>query len=462
MSATASTEMIGPLGRHRSNGRYFAGPDGRAVLLTGSHTWTTLQDVGAADPPPAFDFESFADRVAALGHTFSRLFAWEHARWAPWTTEDYRFSPLRYRRTGPGTALDGGPRFDLTEFDDRYFGRLQARVEALGQRGLYASVMLFQGWSIESKTFPLHPGRNPWESHPLHRDNNINGIDGDPDGTQEGLATHKLDLPEITELHHSYIHRVVEAVGECPNVLYEITNEDASTDADRRWQEAMAEAVRDAERALGTDVHPVLITAQWPTRPDENVWLTGSTADAVSLSGIKRNLGVGDDDMSDIPSSAGERVVLLDTDHLWGVGGDARWVWRAVMRGHNPIFMDPWDGDFVVHRPYNPDARLAMGIAGRLSRLIDFGSLEPAQRLASSGFMLAASDLSSALVLEETGEALSIDLTDWPGRYRVEWWHTVADARTPGPSVAGGTITKLTPPYSGGALLVLTRDAGDQ
>jgi hypothetical protein len=448
---------MGPLVRHASNGRYFADPSGRAVLLTGSHTWTTVQDVGIADPPPAFDFDAFVDRVAELGHSFCRLFVWEQARWAPWTTDDYRFTPLRYMRTGPGLALDGCPRFDLSAFDERYFDRLSSRVEVLGRRGLYASVMLFQGWSIEDKPFPLHEGHSPWNGHPFNRDNNINGIDGDPEQTGQGLATHTLDLSEIADLQRSYVRRLVQAVGGYSNVLYEITNEDAATDADRVWQEAMTEAVRDAERDAGYDVHPVLITAQWPTARDENVWLLGSAADAVSLSGVKWNLGVGDDYMFDVGVAMGDRVVLLDTDHLWGVGGDARWVWRAVTRGHNPIFMDPWDGHFAVHRGYNPDARLAMGIAARMSRSVDFGRLEPMPDRASSGHLLVANDGSTVIALQETRDPLSIDLTELDGSYRAVWWHTVVDAQTPIPPISGGDIVKVVPPYAGGAVLVLER-----
>ena len=39
-------QVPGPLRVHPKNGRYFADGDGRAVLLTGSHTWDNLQDIG--------------------------------------------------------------------------------------------------------------------------------------------------------------------------------------------------------------------------------------------------------------------------------------------------------------------------------------------------------------------------------------------------------------------------------
>ena len=38
---------------------------------------------------------------------------------------------------------------------------------------------------------------------------------------------------------------------------------------------------------------------------------------------------------------------LLDTDHIWGCGGNAAWVWKSFLRGHNPLFMDPYDGSVL-------------------------------------------------------------------------------------------------------------------
>ena len=44
------------LRQHHVNRRYFAGPTGDIVYLTGSHTWCNLQDIGKTDPPAPFDF----------------------------------------------------------------------------------------------------------------------------------------------------------------------------------------------------------------------------------------------------------------------------------------------------------------------------------------------------------------------------------------------------------------------
>ena len=48
-------------------------------------------------------------------------------------------------KDGPGTATDGGLKFDLTKFDQSFFDRLRTRVQALNNAGIYAGVYLFTG-----------------------------------------------------------------------------------------------------------------------------------------------------------------------------------------------------------------------------------------------------------------------------------------------------------------------------
>jgi len=43
-----------PLRPHPANPRYFTDGTGRAILLTGSHTWNNLVDMGPTDPPAKF------------------------------------------------------------------------------------------------------------------------------------------------------------------------------------------------------------------------------------------------------------------------------------------------------------------------------------------------------------------------------------------------------------------------
>jgi hypothetical protein len=51
----------GPLRVHPANPRYFTDGSGRAVILTGSHTWGNFQDYTYATlpSPPAMDFDMY-------------------------------------------------------------------------------------------------------------------------------------------------------------------------------------------------------------------------------------------------------------------------------------------------------------------------------------------------------------------------------------------------------------------
>ena len=76
----AQREATGPLRVHAANPRYFADPSGRAVYLTGSHTWAVVQDAGPHDPPAPLDWSAFLGTVRDHGHNFVRLWTWEHPR----------------------------------------------------------------------------------------------------------------------------------------------------------------------------------------------------------------------------------------------------------------------------------------------------------------------------------------------------------------------------------------------
>ncbi len=80
------------------------------------------------------------------------------------------------------------------------------------------------------------------------------------------------------------------------------------------------------------------------------------------------------------PPADGRKVILLDTDHLWGIGGDARWVWKAFVNGHHLLYMDPLDAD-----PEREAARQAMGEAVRLARRLDLARLSRQELLDAIG-----------------------------------------------------------------------------
>jgi hypothetical protein len=226
----------GPLRVHPENSRYFTDgtkmSDGslRAVYLTGSHTWANLIDRGPSDPPPVFDFDGYLDFLERHNHNFIRLWA-RHVTWYHGYGEgELRAAPLPWKRTGPGNALDGKPRFDLERLSEPYFQRLRLRVMAARDRGMYVGVMLFGG---------IYECRGGWRGNPFHAGNNVNGIDGDPDRAGHGLKSHTLDIPPINRLQEAYVRKVIDTLNDLENVLYEISNEGHASSLD--WHHATAQ-----------------------------------------------------------------------------------------------------------------------------------------------------------------------------------------------------------------------------
>src|SRR5713101_2512273 len=326
-----SATALGLVRISATNGRYFEDGSGRIVYLGGSHTWYSFQD-GETCPPPVLNFSAYVNWLKSKGHDYTRLWVWEQAKWAPWTTSDTCFNPMPFARPGPGTALDGNAKYDLTQWNQSFFDRLRARVQAAQAQGIYVSVMLFEGWSLGTE--PNQPG-NAWPGHPFNAANNINGINGDPSGTGVGTQTHTLAITAITNVQDAFVKKVVDTLNDLDNVIWEVSNEDPPTTADTSWQGHVISLLHSYE-ATKSKQHPVLMTSQLP---NNNAALNASAAEAVSYGN-----DTGDYSGSSTgPAAQGtNKVSLLDTDHIFGEGGHEIWVWMVLTRGHKAAFMDDY------------------------------------------------------------------------------------------------------------------------
>lgn len=440
--------MRGPLRAHPTNPRYFTDDAGRAIYLTGSHTWHNLLDMGRDDPPQPFDFEAYLNFLDKYGHNFIRLWAWDSAVWDTRANgalgKDFvhRVAPQPWARTGPGNAFDGQPKFDLTKFNPAYFERLRKRVSAAGQRRIYVSIMLFEGWGLfHANRGRAAPAGWAWRSHPFHPDNNINGINADQDGDGVTGEPHRLGDPAVNALQTAYIRHVVDTVNDLDNVLYEVINEGGHKD----WDWWVVKTIRDYQRTKPKQ-HPIGITGHGAERLPS---MLASPADWISP-------GRADGYAEDPSAWDGPKVSLLDTDHVWGVGGNAAWVWKSFLRGHNPIFMDPYDGA-VLGKAFDAQwepIRIAMGHARRLAQRVDLAALQPRNELASSHFCLSDPGHEYVVYLPEGGE-VAVDLTAAAGELSAEW----IDARTgmskKGGKSQGGAQRTLQAPFKGPAVLHL-------
>jgi uncharacterized protein YjdB len=442
VSVTPSTGSTGPLRVSSRNRRYFETAAGQIVYLTGSHTWSNLQDNGTTDPPPAFNYSAYLDFLVAHGHNFFRLWTWEQAKWTAEISSPYWFSAGPYQRPGPGTALDGKPKFDLNQFNQDYFDRVRARVQDAGTRGIYVSIMLFDGWSVTTK--PGSIDNNPWKGHPFNSANNINGINGDANGDGLGTEVQTLGNSTITAIQDAYVRKIIDAVNDLDNVLFEIDNEGDVTS--KAWQYHMIQLIRSYEATLPKQ-HPIGITAMWPGGSDSDLY--SSAADWISPTGNPDNP----------VSTSGSKVVIGDTDHLCGICGNVAWVWRSLTRGQNPILMDGYDGaaigvgasDYNVSNPVWEAIRKNLGWARSYANRINMASAVPRGDLASTGYALAVVG-TEYLVFQPSGGSVSVNLAGVSGARTVEWFNPSNGQTVIGTSVNGGGWVTISAPFSGASV----------
>ena len=182
LSGHLTGPAAGPLVVSETNPRYFTVAASevahrRAMYLTESHVNNNFHDgsgpgADCAETPEPNDFRAYLQFLKERSHNFVRLWRWEQfSSQVAGGAFHLCMTPQPWPRTGPGTAKDAKPKFDLSMFDPAYFDLLRDYVVADGNEGIYISVMFFEGFGLHLSLAPDNV-----EGHPFHAANNINDI----------------------------------------------------------------------------------------------------------------------------------------------------------------------------------------------------------------------------------------------------------------------------------------------
>lgn len=463
-----SPGVPGPLAVSTTNPRYFtatSGPNaGRAVYLTGSHIWNNLHDgmgpgAECALEPELFDYPGYLRFLQERGHNFIRLWRWEQFRsQAAGGNFHLCMTPQPWKRTGPGEARDGKPRYDLTQLDPAFFQRVRERVIAAGRAGIYVGVMFFEGWALHLSPPPYHV-----EGHPFHLANNVNGI------RLESIRDHQvLPLaPDVQAAQEAYIRAMVDALHDLHNVLYEVANESSGGGmvdqqfatmlglgeppdwgSSTEWQYWVIDVVRRHEKERRYMSHPMGMTMQFPVADQTKVNdpLLASRAEWISPGYDDETFRNGGHPMApgsppsrwyaDPPAADGRKVVITDTDHYAPGKGDPLWAWKSFLRGHHPILMDfglimglqpPKAGSEPLGQPTWGDweaVRLAMGDTRRYAERMDLVHMTPSVDVASTRYALVNPGR-EYLVLQPDSTSAAFTVHLRAGTYAVEWFSVI-------------------------------------
>jgi hypothetical protein len=243
----------------------------------------------------------------------------------------------------------------------------------------------------------------------------------------------------VNALQAAYIRKVVDTVNDLDNVLYEVINEGGEKD----WDWWVIQTIQDYQRTKPKQ-HPIGNTGHGAERLDS---MLASPADWVSP-------GRADGFAEDPPAWDHHKVSLLDTDHIWGVGGNSAWVWKSFLRGHNPLFMDPYDGSVLGEdRGWEP-IRTALGHARQVADQLNLAAMRPRSELASTGYCLANPG-TEYLVYQPKGD-VAFTLTLQPGTYEYEWISATQGSSTgSGRLEAPDGVQEFKAPFAADAVLHL-------
>jgi hypothetical protein len=327
-----------------------------------------------------------------------------------------------WKRTGPGLAHDGGPKFDMTKFDQKYFDILKERVQQIENRGMYASVMIFgshNGFEKNYENIAWHPNNNV-------NDMGFKDIDSFFEPTSRGRYAQRL-----------LINKFIDTLNDFDNIIFEVMNE-AAFPQSAQWQKDVVTYAKQYEA----------------NKPKQHLW--GITADYQNsnqdlVSGPHdwwspdKALVEGYDYRQGGPASYSAKPIIVDSDHFDGglyrpdeIDKGIALVWKTFTRGNHPILMecynDRWEPsefgcDNKVNPAFDPIRRALGHTRTYVGRFSDLAVTEPSESVCSSSYCLVNSG-NDYLVYHPVsnnknngeGENSSLTVSLKKGTYYLEWF----------------------------------------
>jgi len=132
-----------------------------------------------------------------------------------------------WARTGPGTANDGQPKYDLTKWDAAFWAEMRDACAYAASKDIYLEIDLFEECGMESDQSSGN-GTHRWSYHPFNPSNNINGLSlpSGSSSTVDGIPEfYNLSDSKLKSLQELYVNKLLAETSGYPNIFYEICNE---------------------------------------------------------------------------------------------------------------------------------------------------------------------------------------------------------------------------------------------
>ena len=228
--------LAAPLGLHPENPRYFRFRDKPAILVTSGEHYGAVLNLD-------FNYTVYLDELARHRFNLTRIFSGTYREVAgSFSITGNTLAPRAGRflcpwaRSSTSGAADGGNKFDLTRWDDRYFARLKDFMREAGQRGVVVELVLFCTM-YEDKV---------WEASPMCVRNNINGVGG-----VSKYEVYSAKDRSLFEVQQAVVRKLVTELNGFDNLYYEICNEPYERGGlTESWNDGIIAAIVETEAAL--------------------------------------------------------------------------------------------------------------------------------------------------------------------------------------------------------------------
>jgi hypothetical protein len=216
-----------PLQVDSANPHYFSFRGHPTVLITSGEHYGAVLNLD-------FNYRLYLDTLHADGLNLTRAFSGSY-REVPgdFSIASNTLAPAPGRFIAPWRQRDG--KFDLEQWDPKYFERLKDFVAQADARGIVVEFVLF---------CPLY-NDSMWSVSPMNAANNVNGIGSLPKSDVLALKDARL-----TAVQDRMVRKIVTELNGFDNLYYEICNEPYFGGVTLEWQHHIAETIAHTESAL--------------------------------------------------------------------------------------------------------------------------------------------------------------------------------------------------------------------
>ncbi len=224
-----------PISLHPDNPHYFLFRGKPAILITSGEHYGAALNLD-------FDYVSYLDELKANGLNHTRTFAGTY-REIPGSFKitGNTLAPLPNRYICPWARseipgyYDGGNKFDLTMWDDRYFQRLKDFMTEASKRGIVVELNLFCPYYEDIL----------WDASPMNTVNNVNEA-----GNCPRMEVYTLKHPDLVAVHEAVVRKIVQKLSSFDNLFYEVCNEPYFGGVTMEWQNRIADVIAEEEKSF--------------------------------------------------------------------------------------------------------------------------------------------------------------------------------------------------------------------